>query len=371
MNIKKITAAVMAVTILAGMTACSDTANETAEVSETTTVVEDTTTTAAETTTVAEETTAAETTTASETTTITEEETTTTVTEITPSIEKAAVQEYHYLNEDVAFDLDGDGVQEQITYKYLVDSDGEISDFMKILNVNGVEYQNGYGYDKYLICDLDPTDNYVEIAMSTSRNTNDSYTEFLRYTDGELKYLGKVSDSVSAEDEDATTFELSKLYGAGESLVINDDGTIKASKRLSIFQTWFAYTSYKLNPETCRIEEIVPDIYYPYGEELKDDYATVSKMLHSGNYKQTSTSKTLSLYSEMSQDSSLVTLEPQNIVATATDNENRVYIVGESGVSGWVYCDSNLTFINPDTGESCSIYAEWDDGYFNNTLSYD
>ena len=126
--------------------------------------------------------------------------------------------------------------------------------------------------------------------MSTSRNTNDSYTEFLRYADGELKYLGKVSDSVSAEDEDATTFELSKLYGAGESLVINDDGTIKASKRLSIFQTWFAYTSYKLNPETCRIEEIVPDVYYPYGEELKDDYATVSKMLHSGNYKQTSTS---------------------------------------------------------------------------------
>ena len=135
----------MAVTILAGMTACSDTVNETAEVSETTTVAEETTTTAAETTAVMEETTTTETTTASETTTVTEEETTTTVTEITPSIEtpKTVVQEYHYLNEDVAFDLDGDGIQEQITYKYLVDSDGEISDFMKILNVNGVEYQMG------------------------------------------------------------------------------------------------------------------------------------------------------------------------------------------------------------------------------------
>ncbi|MBQ2823731.1 MAG: hypothetical protein IJF18_04055 [Oscillospiraceae bacterium] len=57
MNIKKITVAVMAVTILAGMTACSDTANETAEVSETTTVAEETTTTVAETTAVTEETT--------------------------------------------------------------------------------------------------------------------------------------------------------------------------------------------------------------------------------------------------------------------------------------------------------------------------
>ena len=55
MNIRKITAAVMTVTILAGMTACSDTANETAEVSETTTIAE--TTTVAETTATTAETT--------------------------------------------------------------------------------------------------------------------------------------------------------------------------------------------------------------------------------------------------------------------------------------------------------------------------
>ena len=77
MNIKKITAAVMAVTILAGLTACGNTAEKSVSESttaEATTVAE--TTTTVETTTVVEETT-----TTSAETTVTEETTTTTVSE--------------------------------------------------------------------------------------------------------------------------------------------------------------------------------------------------------------------------------------------------------------------------------------------------
>ena len=84
MNIRKITAAVMAVTILAGMTACGNTADE--SVSEITTAevttVAETTTTAEETTTVTEEpTTTTETTTVTEEPTIISESVTTSATE--------------------------------------------------------------------------------------------------------------------------------------------------------------------------------------------------------------------------------------------------------------------------------------------------
>ena len=108
MNIKKITAAVMAVTILAGMTACSDTANETAEVSETTTIAE-TTTVAEETTTTAAETTVTEETTTTETTTASKTEAeTTTAAEETADIEYSSA--YEEIDSAVAEKLDEHGV---------------------------------------------------------------------------------------------------------------------------------------------------------------------------------------------------------------------------------------------------------------------
>ena len=94
MNIKKITAAVMAVTILAGMTACSDTANETAEVSETTTI--------AEITTVVEETT----TTAEETVAETTEETTTATEEVTIEIETETETAVEFTSEGFTYVTD-------------------------------------------------------------------------------------------------------------------------------------------------------------------------------------------------------------------------------------------------------------------------
>ena len=104
MNIRKITAAVIAVTILAGMTACSDTANETAEVSETTTIAETTTVEEETTTTTAETTVTEETTTTSET----EAETTTTVTEEPADIEYSST--YEEIDSAAAEKLDEHGV---------------------------------------------------------------------------------------------------------------------------------------------------------------------------------------------------------------------------------------------------------------------
>ena len=87
MNIRKITAAVMAVTILAGMTACGNTAEE--SVSESTTA--EVTTTVAETTTATEETTTTAEETVAETTAVTEE--TTTAAETTTVAEETAIED--------------------------------------------------------------------------------------------------------------------------------------------------------------------------------------------------------------------------------------------------------------------------------------
>ncbi|MBQ3161509.1 MAG: hypothetical protein IJC04_05225 [Oscillospiraceae bacterium] len=116
MNARKITAAVIAVTILAGMTACSDTANETAEVSETTTIAE--TTTVAEATTVTEET-------PKDVPTVSETEAETAVekaTEVTKELLLKIIDNTCAENNIIIYDYDGNAIVDFFDYN----NDGEL-----------------------------------------------------------------------------------------------------------------------------------------------------------------------------------------------------------------------------------------------------
>ena len=245
--------------------------------------------------------------------------------------------EYHTYGEEIMFDLNSDGEKEKITYNYKKKDTGEVIDYVAVLNVNGSEHEIGEQLDNFIICDIDPTDKYFEIGLSTRGGSEDYATEFLRYDDGKLYSIGWTPDSVDGNGE--YVFELSPAYGS--CLKINGDGTVMAAKRLDIFQTWFAYTTYKFNEKTGQLEEVVPDVYYPYGKERMNDYTGLSSELYVQEDRSTHTTVTFTLYSEMDETSETVTLEPQSIVVTATDNKGWIYIIGESGIGGWLQCDGH------------------------------
>ena len=169
--------------------------------------------------------------------------------------------------------------------------------------------------------------------------SDDYTTDFLRYDNGELYLIGSVEDTVDGTAE----FNFNLVDSFGESLKINGDGTITAAKRLSLFQTWYAYSTYRINNETNTLEE-TQDMYYPYGEEFKDDYVTVSSKIYDENCSASYTSKAVNLYSEPDISSDTIAFDAQNFAATATDNRNWVYLTGENGVSGWLYYENNNTY---------------------------
>ncbi|MBP3310079.1 MAG: hypothetical protein J6L05_04625 [Ruminococcus sp.] len=243
--------------------------------------------------------------------------------------------EYFSYNDEISFDLNSDGEKEKITYT----ADCEDYYNLATLTVNDAQYEMWGSIESLLICDIDPEDKYFEIGISTLGASQDYATDFLRYDNGELYSIGSVEDTVDGYAEYAAY--ISDV--SGESLKINGDGTVTASKRLHLFQTWFAYTTYRLNPETGMLEEI-KGIYYPYGEELKDDYNAVSSKIYIQNRTPSFTSKTVNLYSEMDRSSEPVVFEAQNFAATATDEKNWVYLVGESGAKGWLYYEDNCIY---------------------------
>lgn len=255
----------------------------------------------------------------------------------------------------VSIDLDMDGTDEII--EYVVgpeDSEGEY-----YLSVNDIQYNlyDIWGYyapiDLIYICDIDTSDNYYEIAVSTHGPSTDYSTAFFRYDSYGLTYMGNVGDTIAGDQE----YVFSIVDQHGESLTVNGDGTVTAAKRLDVFQTWFAYTTYKYDNDSGCFIEIADQLYYPYGEERMNDYDSVSAQINE-SWGVSSSTETVNLYSEMSIDSEAVAFEPQKFVATATDNISWVYIVGESGVSGWLYCDSYFNYIDAATGESNELPFE-------------
>lgn len=236
-------------------------------------------------------------------------------------------------NEEFEIDLNSDGVMERILYTI---KEGEDFDSAE-LTVEDKFHLIDMPIESFLICDIDTSDNFLEIGVSSTGWSSDYATDFLRYDNGELYYLGCVGDSVDG----AAEFNFSLVDSFGKPLTVNGDGTVTAAKRLSIFQSWYANSTYKLNND---ILEEVQDMYYPYGEELKDDFNGVSSKIYDENWPASYTSKDINLYTKPDTSSETVAFAAQKFAATATDNKNWVYLTGEDGTSGWLYYENNNTY---------------------------
>ena len=249
-------------------------------------------------------------------------------------------------------DLDGDGTPDKISFTPSKDDDDYIC---SKLNVNGTESESLFQTpDCFWICDIDTTDNLLEIGVSSVGMSDDYETEFYRLENGTLKSIGSIGSMIEGAFE--SPFALAPERGV--SPVFNGDGSITANYRLDIFQTWFAKTTYRYDPASDAIKEC-GDMYYPYGKDKADDYKKAFDAVYAGadgELNIPTTKAEIGLYSDTDKSSSAVKLAPQQFMATATDNKNWVYIVGEDGTKGWLYIEEWDTATDASTGESFKFY---------------
>lgn len=150
-------------------------------------------------------------------------------------------------------DLDGDGVQEKITFRLENKPSRYNSNYIFHFQVGELYYGGEIGFvelintnygireNSFSLIDLDTSDNYKEIAVLTDSFGSDWYC--LRYQDGKIIPLGIISRN---------------------NALISGDGTVSARVRYDVLQTSFITKTWKLmNPNHfhASLEEVIPEYY--------------------------------------------------------------------------------------------------------------
>lgn len=208
------------------------------------------------------------------------------------------------LGETVTIDIDGDGLEDEV--KFDVEESSDYT-YVPTLVINGANYSNvfddnqcyfAYPYDRYVIMDIDDSDNFLEIAVQDYGMSDDPMTAFLRYDGTKVTYLGEIYDRVS------------------DMYIVNDGkGTINARVRMNIFETIRMKTSYEV--ENDKLTMCMADLY-PIA--YTDGGATKGLL------------QDLYVYTDMSTDSEVVKLDKETeVVVLATDNNEWVQIADADG----------------------------------------
>ena len=208
-------------------------------------------------------------------------------------------QKSYALGETAQIDLNGDGTADEITF----DAE-ETSDYMYVakLTINGADYSNvlednnfyfAYPYEKFVVMDIDESDEYLEIAIQDYGMSDDPATAFLRYDGSQVLYLGEVYDRVS------------DLY-----ITSNGDGILHARERMHIFETVNRKVKYNIvdGKLTQCMDELYPIAYVDASREkglLQDLY----------------------VFTDMSTSSDVVKLDKETeVIVLATDNAEWVQV---------------------------------------------
>lgn len=244
------------------------------------------------------------------------------------------------LEETVVGDLDGDGLEEEIRVEYV--RSGMAMAGEAHLYINGTDFfekaideQHGENpcKDSFFVARLAPEEEWVSIGIRYDGPSSDPKTEFYRYQNGKLNFLGAVPDYTWEWDGEA--------FG----LYVDEDGTVHGELRLNCIQTWFAPAEWKLNEKgTLELEE--QEIYYPiqHGLEEGDDGWYPELEIH--------LRCELPVYEEPGdREAEQTMMQPQTVKLTATDDEHWTLVEGEDGTSGWFYFED--WGILPDLGKNC------------------
>ena len=280
--------------------------------------------------------------------------------DITPETDLFALtnMEKHSLGETFTMDLDGDGVEEEISISE--EKFGEDWRFLCI-EINGAIYEIDYdlGYanmpNEVFTCDIDSSDNYIEFACNRSILTNDFNTSFYRYENGELRRIFDIYyDTPDGNGEVGNFMDEMNASVTGKPIVTDGSGVITAARRLDA-QTWLAYSHYVYDIESGEIS-LVCEPVYPYYYENIDNFDMAMELTSEYYIPDVvperplpKTSDEIKLYKEPNLSSETVTLAPQRVYFTAeypypVENPAAyddglcewIYLVAEDGTTGWI-----------------------------------
>lgn len=282
---------------------------------------------------------------------------------ITPETDLFALtnMEKHSIGETFKMDLDGDGTEEEITVsdKSLDDMSENIFRVLYLI-INGesyaIDYDLGYANtpNEIFTCDINSSDNYIEFACNRSILTNDFYTSFYRYENGELRRIFDIgSDTPDGNGEVGNFMDEMNQSVTGKPIITDGSGVITAARRLDV-QTWLAYSHYVYDSESGEIS-LVCEPVYPYYYENINNFAAAADF-SSENYEivpdrpLSEALNEVTLHKEPDLNSETITLTPQRIYFTAeypypVENPAAygnglavwIYIVAEDGTTGWLY----------------------------------
>ncbi len=208
-------------------------------------------------------------------------------------------QKSYLLGETAQIDVNGDGTADEIMF----DAE-ETSDYMYVskLIINGADYSKvlednnfyfAYPFEKYVIMDIDESDDYVEIAIQDYGMSDDPVTAFLRYDGNQVLYLGEVYDRVS------------DLY------IVNDGaGKLHTRERMHIFETVNRKVTY----------EVIDDKLSPCMDELYP-------IAYTDGTSKKGLLQDLYVFTDMSTSSDVVKLDKETeVIVLATDNAEWVQV---------------------------------------------
>lgn len=295
--------------------------------------------------------------------------------DITPETDLFALtnMEKHSIGKTFKMDLDGDGVEEEIS---VAEEDYENGWRALQVVINGTSYNLDHLFEEFLnkpnegfTCDIDSSDNYIEFACSHSIATNDYLTSFYRYENGELRYIFTIDyDTPDGNGESEMFFDKMNQSVTGKPIVTDGSGVITAARRLDA-QTWLAYSHYAYDSESGEIS-LVCEPVYPYYYENVDNFAAAkefSSEYYDIEYRNISNPllrEEIALYKKPDLTSETVTLVPQIIYFTAEypyPMENPaaygdglgewVYIIAEDGTRGWIFVTDGYYLDETNGGE--------------------
>lgn len=296
--------------------------------------------------------------------------------DITPETDLFALtnMEKHSIDETFKMDLDGDSVEEEIS---VAEDFYKLEGKLRVLKVtiDGKTYNLDRSHEVFMnvptgifTCDIDSSDNYIEIACSGSCATNDFSTSFYRYENGELRRIFDISyDTPDGSGESEMFFDKMNQSVTGKPIITDGSGVITAARRLDA-QTWLAYSHYVYDSESGEISLLCEPVY-PYYYENIDSFAAAEDF--SSEYYNIvpdrplpKTLNEITLYKDPNLNSETITLAPQRVYFTAeypypAENPSAygnglgawIYLVAEDGTSGWIY-SYNGYYFGEDSSET-------------------
>ncbi|MBQ2800033.1 MAG: DUF4163 domain-containing protein [Lachnospiraceae bacterium] len=212
---------------------------------------------------------------------------------------------------DVEMDLDSDGVKENICFSIkttqtqvgdqifdvpecvlTINDQDRTEEFMEVADY----YQESISEYYYLV-DLDKNDQYKEIAICDYGSNDNNVTYFIRYSQGELKYVGTIEEIIG-----------------GETCSLSGNGSVKAKVRSDMVETVNIQYSYILQNNELKVQE---QEWYP-----------IDVSYHPEEYQNHSILKEVTVYTQKDTASEAKILTPSDgtVRFPATDNKEWVQV---------------------------------------------